>query len=186
MFGYQTRDYRPVQWASASVRAAGSVLRSTAAGELPTQENEEDPVYRKYQEFRKFTTQDLLEKIYRKVKELNPETAVCTYSSRHVDLVRSESNSAVDRPRPLWAMESESNVSFVQETFNNRFSKQLRGSMPWIFFTASWESHRIWNELSALRGHGGRGNLDWCIIGVLKPIPDKMNFEGNQKGIPFP
>ncbi|MFR8335309.1 MAG: hypothetical protein ACLVAW_00600 [Eisenbergiella massiliensis] len=38
-----------------------------------------------------------------------------------MDLVRSESNSAVDRPLPSGQW-SESNVSFVQETFNNRFS----------------------------------------------------------------
>ena len=90
MFGYQTRDYSGRYVGICQCESCRKRFALYSGGmELPTQENEEDPVYRKYQEFRKFTTQDLLEKIYRKVKELNPETAVCTYSSRHVDLVRS-------------------------------------------------------------------------------------------------
>lgn len=137
--------------------------------ELPTQENEEDPVYRKYQEFRKFTTQDLLEKIYRKVKELNPETAVCTYSSRHVDLVRSESNSAVDRPLPFWAMESESNVSFVQETFNNRFSSNCVINAVDIFYRFMGVSPYL-NELRLYGDMAAGGNLDWCIIGGFENL----------------
>ena len=185
MFGYQTRDYSGRYVGICQCESCRNRFALYSGGmELPTQENEEDPVYRKYQEFRKFTTQDLLEKIYRKVKELNPETAVCTYSSRHVDLVRSESNSAVDRPLPFWAMESESNVSFVQETFNNRFSSNCVINAVDIFYRFMGVSPYL-NELRLYGDMAAGGNLDWCIIGGFETYPDKMNFEGTKRVFRF-
>ena len=67
-----------------------------------------------YEEFKRVTTKQLLERIKALVMEIRPEAAVSTYAENGVDIVRSESNSAVDRPLPFWIYQSEDNVATVE------------------------------------------------------------------------
>lgn len=184
MFGYQTRDYSGKYVGICQCESCKRRFYEYSGMELPTKEDENDPAFRKYQAFKKFTTEDLLEKIYRKVKHLNPEVAVCTYSHRGVDLVRNESNSAVDRPLPFWAMASENNVSCVRGTYEDRFSSncvinavdifwRFMGVSPWL------NELRLWGEAAS------GGNLDWCIIGDFEGYPDRRNFAGAKRVFSF-
>ena len=180
MFGYQTRDYSNRYVGICQCDSCRQRFAQYCGMDLPKEEKEEDPVYLKYKEFKKFTTEDLLSKIYHKVKALNPEVAVCTYSHRNVDLVRSESNSAVDRPYPFWMMASENNVSCVQGTFDDKYSSNCVINAVDIFYRFMGVSPYL-NELRLYGDMAAGGNLDWCIIGGFDTYPDKRNFEGVKK-----
>ncbi|MBQ8596186.1 MAG: hypothetical protein IJ409_00210 [Lachnospiraceae bacterium] len=176
MFGYQTWDYSGNYVGICQCESCKRRFKEFSGYDLPTVEDEQDEVFRKYQQFRSFTTNELVEKIYAFVKKLNPEIAVCTYSSKGVDLVRNESNSAVDRPLPFWTMASENNVDIIRGTFEDRFSSNCCINAVDIFYRFQGVS----TQLNALRLYGAMasgGNLDWCIIGGFETYPDKKNFE---------
>ncbi len=175
MFGYQTRDYDNRYVGICQCDSCREKFRVYSGMELPVEEREEDPAVQKYREFQKATTEELLEKIYRRVKQLNPDVAVCTYSNHGVDLVRSESNSAVDRPLPFWTMASEENAACVKDSLPGVFSSNCVINAVDIFYRFMGVSP--W--LNALRLYGNLAtgeNLDWCIIGGFETYPDRKNF----------
>lgn len=49
---------------------------------LPLEENQNDPVFLKYEEFKKFTADELMQKLNRLVKSKNKQIAICTYSEK--------------------------------------------------------------------------------------------------------
>lgn len=184
MFGYQTRDYSGKYVGICRCESCRRRFYEYAGMELPADEKSGDAAGAAYRKFRKDTAQELLYRIHDRVKALAPKVAVCTYSSRGVDLVRSESNSAVDRPLPFWAMNSESNVARIRGTYEERFSSncvinamdifwRFMGVSPWL------NELRLWGNLAA------GGNLDWCIIGDFNGYPDRRNFEGVKRVFSF-
>lgn len=176
MFGYQTWDYSGNYMGICQCESCKRRFKEFSGYNLPTIEDEQDAVFRKYQQFRSFTTGELVEKIYSFVKKLNPQVAVCTYSSKGVDLVRNESNSAVDRPLPFWTMASENNVDIIRGTFADKYSSNCCINAVDIFYRFQGVSP----QLNALRLYGAMasgGNLDWCIIGGFETYPDRKNFE---------
>ncbi len=184
MFGYQTWDYSNNYVGICQCDNCRSRFLTYSGLELPTREDIKDASFRKYQEFKRDTVNELLEKIYQKVKSLSPEIAVCTYNHKGVDLVRNESNSAVDRPYPINAMTSENNVSIVRGTFDNPVSSNCAINAVDIFYRFMGVS----KYLNALRLYGNMasgGNLDWCIIGDFETYPDKENFEYTKRVFHF-
>lgn len=184
MFGYQTRDYSGNYVGICQCDSCRRRFRDYSGHELPVEENESSPVFQEYKKFKSFTTQELLKKIYRHVKNLNPEVAVCTYSSHYVDLVRNESNSAVDRPYPFFTMASENNSGCIQGTFEDKYSSNCVINAVDIFYRFMGVSPylnelRLWGDLAA------GGNLDWCIIGGFETYPDKANYEGVKRVFAF-
>lgn len=176
MFGYQTRDYNNHYVGICQCENCKGEFKQFSNLELPIKEEKDDPTFIKYMEFKKYSTDRLLEKIYKKVKSLNPEVAVCTYSQHGVDLVRNESNSAVDRPLPFWLMASENNVQIVEGTYKDIFASNCVINAVDIFYRFMGVSP----YLNALRLYGSMaygGNLDWCIIGGFETYPDTRNFD---------
>lgn len=184
MFGYQTYDYSGRYVGICQCESCQKRFFEFSGMQLPVKEDENDPVYIKYQEFKRFTTESLLEKIYRRVKELNKDVAVYTYSSRWVDLVRNESNSAVDRALPFWVMASENNVSGIRGTYEERFSSNCVINAVDIFWRFMGVSPWL-NELRLLGEMACGGNLDWCIIGDFEGYPDRKNFAGVKRVFSF-
>lgn len=184
MFGYQTYDYSGRYVGICQCAGCRKSFYKYSGMELPTQENESDPAFVRYREFKRNTTQELLSRIYRKVKEWNPDVAVCTYSNKGVDLVRDESNSAVDRPLPFWIMASEDHVSCIRGTYQNRFSSNCAINAVDIFYRFMGVSPYL-NELRLYGNMAAGGNLDWCIIGDFETYPDGENFEGTKKVFAF-
>ncbi|MBM4023972.1 MAG: hypothetical protein FJ280_00975 [Planctomycetes bacterium] len=64
--------------------------------DLPKSGQEKTPAAEKYQEFTRRTIREQFEKVNAFVKGKNPNLAICTYTESGVDVVRKESNSALD------------------------------------------------------------------------------------------
>lgn len=96
MIGYPRRDYsgRPI-----GICQCGNCRQRFQAMfglELPKHEKEATFATGKYQEFTRRTISEQFAKVNAFVKVRNPGLAICTYTEAGVDVVRKESNSALD------------------------------------------------------------------------------------------
>src|SRR5690606_16669382 len=81
---------------------------------LPLIENSEDPVFRKYQEFKQYTINDLMRRLHQLVKSNNNQIAICTYMPDYVDIIRHESQATA---LPYWPYNASDNVSNTKNSF---------------------------------------------------------------------
>lgn len=184
MFGYQTRDYSDNYTGICQCESCKSRFKTYSGMELPSVEDREDRAYQIYQTFKQYTVDELLDKIKGTVKRLNPDVSVCTYNHKGVDLVRNESNSAVDRPYPFWLYASENNVSVVRSSFQDLISSNCVINAVDIYYRFMGVS----KYLNAIRLYGemaAGGGLDWCIIGSFAEYPDRSNFASTKEVFQF-
>ncbi len=176
MFGYQVRDYDGNYVGICQCENCRKRFFSFSGMTLPTEERPEDPAYQKYQEFKRFTVKDLLKKIRNTVQKINPEIAVSTYCPDQIDIIRDESNSAVDRPYPFWIYSASDNTSVVRGTYPDKVSSNVAINavdIPYRFMGVS----KYLTKLRLLQNMANGSNLDWCIIGAFPDYPDQENFE---------
>ena len=176
MFGYQVRDYDGNYVGICQCENCRRRFFEYSGMELPKEEDPADEAYRKYAEFKQYTVRDMLQKIRRTVKAVNPEIAVSTYSPDEIDIIRSESNSAVDRPYPFWVYSASDNTSVIRGTYPDKVSSNVAINavdIPYRFMGVS----KYLTKLRLLQNMANGSNLDWCIIGSFPDYPDRENFE---------
>lgn len=184
MFGYQTRDYDDRYIGICQCENCRKRFKAYSGLELPTKEDPKDPIFRRYQEFKTFTVADILEKIRRTVRAVDPEIAVSTYSDDGIDIIRCEANSAVDRPLPFWIYSASDHVASIQGTFRDKVASNCAINamdIPYRFMGVS----PYLNELRLWEALANGSNLDWCIIGAFPDYPDRMNFAGVKRVFHF-
>ncbi len=180
MFGYITFDYSGNYVGICQCENCKRKFKEMYGEELPVKEDLSDPVFLKYIEFKKKTVDEMLNKIHDLTRSINPECAVSTYANTSVDIVRNESNSAVDRPLPFWIYNSSDNVGEVEGSYDDKVSSNCcinAVDLPYRFMGVS-------DQLNQIRLYGdlaNGGGLDWCIIGNFEDYPDYENFEGVKK-----
>ncbi|MCI8663104.1 MAG: family 10 glycosylhydrolase [Hungatella sp.] len=177
MFGYVTRDYDRQYIGICQCENCKRRFYEWSGLELPSAEDKEDPASRKYEEFKEYTVRDILEKIHGVIDSINPDIALSTYASHRVDIIRTESNSAVDRPYPFWIYSASDNTASVEHTFSQKVSSNCAINavdIPYRFMGVSPYLNRIRLYQNLANG----SNLDWCIIGAFEDYPDRNNFDG--------
>jgi hypothetical protein len=102
MFGYFTRDYSHTYHGICQCDACKQRFADQYGLPLPLQENEADPTFQKYQQFKLETVHELLSNIRKLVKSFGENIAVSTYTDDCVDIIKHESNTEIHRPYPLW------------------------------------------------------------------------------------
>ena len=91
MPGYPTHDYSNKYVGICQCENCRNRFKEWSGGLiLPEEERSNDPIFRKYEQFKSFTVSDLLGKIRRTIKEINPEVALSTYSDDGIDIIRNE------------------------------------------------------------------------------------------------
>jgi hypothetical protein len=184
MFGNISRDYSGNYTGLCQCDSCKEAFRSRYGHGLPVKEDPEDPVYRLYQKFQRETVEELLEAIRGTVKGINPETAVSTYHYRGVDIIRNESNSAVDRRLPFWVYQSSLNVSEVEGSFDDKISSNVfinAVDIPYRFQGVS----KYLGQIRLYENIASGSGLDWCIIGSFEDYPDRENYESVQEVFQF-
>lgn len=176
MFGYQTYDYSGEYVGICQCENCKREFKKMFGMELPTVEDDNDPVFQKYREFKTVTVANLLKKIADKIHDMRDDVAVSTYADEYVDIVRMESNSAVDRPLPFWIYQSSENVEAVRTTFPDKIASNVAINavdLPYRFMGVS----KYLNEIRLFENLANGGALDWCIIGAFDGYPDRENYE---------
>lgn len=140
--------------------------------DLPREENSSDPVFIKYQAFKKFTADDWIEKIHRAVKTKNPDIAICTYMEKFVDIIRHESQT---NSLPYWPYMSFDNVTNTMHSQPERIVSNA--SIQQISFRSRYNA--IEPEETAIRLYeniaAGSG-LDMSLMGDFRDYEDERNF----------
>lgn len=143
---------------------------------LPKVQDDADPVYRKYEEFKVYTVTDMLQRVRRLVKSINPEAALSTYSDDGIDIVRCEAQSAIE-PKHFWLYSGSEDSAAIKTTFPDKVPSNCAINavdIPYRFMGVS-----TWmNQIRLYQNAAVGGNLDWCIIGAFEDYPDRANFEG--------
>lgn len=184
MFGYQTRDYSGNYTGICQCDSCKRRFLEKTGLTLPTEENPSDPVFQRYMRFKEETVGEILYRINAAVKAKNPDVAISTYNHQGVDIIRNESNSAIDRALPFWAYQSSDNVMETEGSFADKISSNVAINavdLPYRFMGVSKHLNqmRLYGNIAAGSG------LDWCIIGSFQDYPDRENFESTKEVFQF-
>ena len=185
MFGFTTSDYSNNYYGICHCDACRQKFAAYSGGmDLPERESPEDPTFQTYRDFQDQVVGDILRRIHKLVRQYSPEIAVCTYHHSDVDIIRNESNSAVDRPLPFWLYNSSSNVAMVRQNWNNKIISNCVINAADIFYRFS----AVPPELTKIRLYenmaAGSG-LDFCIIGVFEDYHDQESVDEAKKVFHF-
>ena len=113
MFGFVTRDYSNNYHGICHCEACRKRFRDAYGLELPSSEEPGTPGLREYRLFQRDCVDDILQRIYSRVKAHSEDIAVCNYAEEYVDVVMNESNTEMHRPYPIWDYMTSENVSRV-------------------------------------------------------------------------
>ncbi|MBC8126835.1 MAG: hypothetical protein H8M99_06795 [Gloeobacteraceae cyanobacterium ES-bin-144] len=96
MISYPRKDYSGQEVGICQCENCHQRFRSMYGLELPKTEQENTPAAAKYPDFTQRTTREQFERVNAFVKGRNPNLAICTYTEAGVDIVRKESDKALD------------------------------------------------------------------------------------------
>jgi hypothetical protein len=139
---------------------------------LPLEEKKDDPVFQKYQEFKKYTVADWSKRLHELVKSKNSRIAICTYLDRYVDIIRHESQT---NSLPYWPYTASDNVGNAANSYPNHIISN--SSIQQISFQSRYnavepEEVRIRLYENIANGSG----LDISMMGDMRDYEDERNF----------
>ncbi len=175
MFGFFTRDYSNVYHGICQCENCKMKFLGFSGMELPTREQDGDEAFEAYKRFKEFIVEGMLEKIHGLARSVNPEVAVCTYHHHKVDMIRDESNSAVDRPLPFWLYSGSENTQSVHNTWSDKISSNCVINAVDIFYRFQGVSPYL-TQMRLYQAIASGSGLDFCIIGAFEDYPDRENL----------
>src|SRR5690606_16517387 len=120
MFGYQNWDYSGNYYGICYCDSCSARFNEMYGLELPDNEDRHSEHFRKYREFQELTSVDILEKIHAHIKHLKPDAAISTYHPHKVDIVRHESNTALNRSHPKWLYSAAENIMPISGSYDGK------------------------------------------------------------------
>jgi hypothetical protein len=141
--------------------------------ELPKMEDRNDPVFIKYEEFKKFTADDIIRRLNLLVKSKNKNIAICTYSENHVDIIRHESQT---NTLPYWPYNASDNVNNTRHSYPDHIVSNA--SIQQISFQSRYnavEPEEVFIRLYENIAHGS--GLDLSLMGDFRDYEDERNFD---------
>ena len=140
--------------------------------ELPIKENDTDPAFQKYQEFKKYTADAWMQNIHKTVKRISPDIAICTYMEKFVDIIRHESQT---NSLPYWPYMSYDNVTNAMQSqpdhiVSNASIQQISFRSRYNAIEPEETAIRLYENLAAGSG------LDMSLMGDFRNYEDERNF----------
>ncbi|MCP9762643.1 alpha-amylase family protein [Lacihabitans soyangensis] len=178
MPGYQTRNpYENLYQGIDQNEYDKKAFYAYSGLSLPLVENKEDSVFRKYEEFKKHTSEAWQEKLYHLVKAKNKNIAICTYAEKFVDIIRHESQS---NSLPYWPYSASDNVgnagnSYPDHIISNSSIQQISFQGRYNAVEPEEVEIRLWENIA-----NGSG-LDMSMMGDMRGYEDERNFEVYKK-----
>jgi hypothetical protein len=176
MGGYQTRDYSRVYYGLCHCQACQRRFAEMYELALPCAEDMGDPVYRRYNVFRRRTVEELNVKVASLIHELRPDMCVDKDFHRGTGFIRQESNTAVDRPLPHWQYSASANTKWAVATYPNMVSSNTTVDFidfPYRHVAVSPHQQKL--RLAQNLANGGA--LDYYLIGRLDNHEDQSGYE---------
>lgn len=177
MFGFQTRDYGGVYHGICQCANCVRSFKEYSGKPLPKVEDSNDPIFREYQKFQRKTVNDMLDRIADTVKSFGEEIAICTYATHRIDLVRSESNSGVDRRPSTYVYSASDNTRFVTGAWPDKAPSNSAVHFVDIPYRYVGVSPHL-TELRLIQNIANGGGPDYYVIGTLDQQMDRTANEG--------
>jgi hypothetical protein len=140
---------------------------------LPRDENLDDPVFRKYLEFKKYAVDDLMKRLNTLVKTKNKQIAICTYGDRYIDIIRHETQT---NSLPYWPYMSSDNVNNAKNSYPDHIISNA--SIQQISFQSRYNA--IEPEETVIRLYENIANgsgLDMSLMGDFQDYEDERNYD---------
>ncbi len=171
MPGYTTSDYNGVYHGICQCENCKKRFHDSTGLALPVKEDMSDAVFRKYNAFRKSTSEELFTSIGSFIKKENPKLIIVTYTDAGVDMTRSESSSWLT-PDYEWNYFSTDHVKRVIGSYKDRSPSNLLQyflAIGYRHIATSPNISRVWVLENMLNG----APLDVYVIGTLANQQDR-------------
>jgi len=173
MPGYQTADYSRNYHGICQSDACRRRFRDWSGGlDLPRKEDPDDPVFLKYDEFRRETSEELFVRVNEFIKSKRKDMAICTYKVLGVDLIRSESASFMNNVRPPWEFHSTDNVKRALGSYKNKQVANAAVHFPDYAYRHSSVAPYL-TGMRLIENFLNGGSLDYYVIGRLDNQEDR-------------
>ena len=178
MPGYQTRNAYEGKYYGIDQNAYDKEAFMTYSGErLPVKEDNDDPVYRKYVSFKKYSVEEWSKRLYELVHRKSNQVAICTYSDKYVDIIRHE---AQTNSLPYWPYTSSDNVnnavnSYPDHIISNASIQQISFQSRYNAIEPEEISIRLYENIA-----NGSG-LDLSLMGDMRGYEDERNYDAIKK-----
>lgn len=169
MFGFQTKDYSNVEHGICNCASCRAAYKAFSGRELPRGDSWKTD--ETYAAFKAKVVREQLVRIKNAVKEMNPEVAVCTYHPS-ADIIREESNSAVDRPLPFFLYSASENCQSAQSWAGEKTMLNCAINAVDIFYRFQGVAPEM-TKLRLYENIASGSQLDFCIIGDFADYPDR-------------
>jgi hypothetical protein len=175
MGGYQTRDYSGNYYGICHCDNCRRLFDEMFHLPLPTKEDMDDPIFRKYVRFKKVTQYAHKKKVYNFIRRNWPHVAIASHREFRQGFYRQESNTAIDRPLPHWQYNASDNTKWVTSSFPEMVSSNTTVDFidfPYRHVAVSPHQQRLRLAQSLANG----GALDYYLIGRLDNHEDRTGF----------
>jgi len=187
MIGYQTRDYGNNYHGICQSEACQKRFHDWSGGlKLPLTEDNKDPVFRKYSQFKSETSNELFFKIHDLIKSFGNHIAINTYTHAGTDFYRKEANSHdafYDNFLP-WEYDAAHNV---KSTLGSWKDKQASNAAVHFYgYPARHSADARWLTQQRLFQNIMYGaGLDFYCIGRLENLEDRYVLENVKEVFQF-
>jgi hypothetical protein len=172
MIGYPRSDYSGRAIGICQCENCRQRFRQMFGLELPKDEQAATPAAGKYKEFTGRSITEQFEKVNALVKGKNPNLAICTYTESGVDVVRKESNSALDN----WVYEESFRTRLGQLKYPGKQQANAAVSFPhYPHRHASVSPDLTRKRLFECMINGGW--LDFYCIGTFNGQEDRLGLD---------
>jgi hypothetical protein len=184
MIGYVTSDYDHVYHGICQCKNCQRRFEKMYGLPLPLVEDAKDPIFVKYEAFKRVTSRELFHRIRDLVKSKNPNIAVCTYTHEGIDIYRNESNSGIKRPQPEWIYSASENVKLALGSWKDMgIANAAVHFIDFPFRHAAVSPFLTYRRLAQNLASGG--GMDYYVIGHLDNQDDRACFTGVKKLFAF-
>ncbi|MEF8885879.1 MAG: alpha-amylase family protein [Haloarculaceae archaeon] len=185
MFGHAHWDYSRNYYGPCHCENCQRMFRAEYDLELPPKGYGEDhPAAEAYEAFKEGTEHEMLDRIRELVEGFDRDVAVSTYTPYNVDIVTSESDTAVVTDHHRWAYHTSANVAAVENCWPGKVASNLSVNavdLPYRFTSVSEHETRVRLYQSIANGSG----LDFYINGVFEGYPDQTSFDAVREVFSF-
>lgn len=173
MIGYQVRDYSNNYHGICQSDACRERFRKWSGGlDLPKTEDYDDPVFRKYSQFKSETSNELFFRIHDLIRSFGEHLAINTYTHAGTDFYRRESGSEMFTNRVDWEYHSAHNVKSVLGSWKDK--KVSNAAVHFIDYPARHSSVSPWlTEQRLIQNLLYGAGVDFYCIGRLDNLEDR-------------
>lgn len=178
MFGYTNFTYSGHYFGTCACDNCRRRFHDMYGKPLPLKEDFSDPSYADYLEFKDRTSLELRSKVYKHIKQVAPRVAMTGHRGDS-DLIRMETQRAVDRPQPEWAYQAGEQARWGQaygqgKTVSSTSANFIDFAWRFVSETGAYQLVRAAQQLAS------GATLDFYLLGVMDQ-DDKSAFADTSK-----